>query len=278
MKGNKVSIVIPTYNRDYCLSRAINSVLRQTYEKFELWIIDDGSIDNTRHLVAAFNDKRINYFKIKNSGVAQARNIGIEKSSGDLLAFLDSDDEWLPTKLEKQLAYLNDNPDIEIVYSGETWIRNNKKINLKKIHEKHEGYIFEKCLPICFIGPSTVVIKKDVFNKVGYFNKDYVVCEDYDLWLRITSLYKVGIVDEPLVNKYGGHSDQLSTKFRGMDYWRVRSLDSIFNLSLLTIEQKKLISKEIVKKSKILKQGYIKHNNTKHLDFVENLLVKHEYR
>ena len=138
-----VSVVIPTFNRSAVIIRAINSVFNQTFKDYELIIVDDGSSDDTYESLKLFIDtKKIKYFRQNNLGVSAARNLGVKNANGQFVAFLDSDDEWLPHKLNEQIKYLSNNPDIKIVYSDEIWIRNGKRVNQKAIHKKSGGNIF----------------------------------------------------------------------------------------------------------------------------------------
>lgn len=270
----KIDIIIPTYNRAYCLERAINSVLKQTYKNFNLLIIDDNSSDNTKEITNQYlNDERVSYYKLDvNKGVSAARNIGIEKSTSSWVAFLDSDDEWLEDKLTKQVEYINLNPNLPLIHGEEIWYRNNKRVNPKKIHKKSGGHIFERCLKLCLISPSAVIIKKEILDEFKGFDEQFVVCEDYDLWLKITAKYEIGFIEDPILNKFGGHEDQLSAKYFAMDYYRVKSIYLLNKKSELTINQKMMSLTELAVKAKVLINGYIKHNNTKDLVEVETML------
>jgi glycosyltransferase involved in cell wall biosynthesis len=253
----KVSVIIPTYNRESTLSRAIDSVLKQTYRNFEVIVVDDGSTDNTSRVIEKHKD-RIRYYSKLHSGVSAARNLGLEKSEGTWVSFLDSDDYWLPKKLESQMEYLRKNPDIMIVQTDEYWMRNDKIVNPMKKHKKYSGWIFEHCLPLCIVSPSAVLIHQKVFNDVGVFDESFPVCEDYDLWLRVSLKYKIALIPEKLVVKTGGHSDQLSRKYWGLDRYRVRALEKVLNDDLSPL-QKRLVLEEIIKKLTILSEGRKKH-------------------
>jgi len=249
----KVSVIIPTYNRAKFLEEAINSVLNQTYKDFEIIVVDDGSTDNTKEIIRKFGE--IIYIYQKNKGVSSARNKGIKMSRGEYIAFLDSDDLWLKRKLEKQMKIFEKYPENKICHTNEIWIRDGKRINQGKRHQKYGGYIFDKVLPLCIISPSSVVIKREVFEKVGLFDERLKVCEDYDMWLRICAHYKVYFLDEPLIIKRGGHKDQLSKKYWGLDRFRIYALRKILKDKILTEDQRSLVKKEIVKKAKIVANG-----------------------
>lgn len=268
-----ISVIIPTYNRCALLFRAIESVLNQTYKDWELVIVDDGSTDNTSlevtHLLK--EEKKIRYIKTPNRGVSAARNLGIKLSAGEYLAFLDSDDEWLPGKLELQVRFLKENPKFKLVHGDEIWIRKGKRVNQKNIHKKCGGDIFPQCLDLCAISPSTVLIKKSLLDEVGLFKEDFPVCEDYDLWLRISAFFPVGFIDKALIFKYGGHEGQLSAKYFGMDYWRVKSLLSLSKSTNLNSGHKSLLQEKLVEKTEILKKGARKHQNIDLLNKLQTL-------
>ena len=219
-----VSVIIPTFNRASVFSRAVESVFSQTFKNFELIVIDDGSEDNTSEMIMKFG-KPVRYFQIQHSGVSKARNTGIEKANGEWISFLDSDDYWLPQKLEKQLAYLEIHPEYRICHTDEIWIKNGRRINQGKKHIKYSGWFFYPSLRLCLISPSTVIIHREVFNKAGKFDEDFKFVEDYELWLRITSRYPVGYVSEKLIVKTGGHSDQLSSSIEGIEKYRIQALE-----------------------------------------------------
>ncbi len=268
-----ISVIIPTFNRGPLLLRAIHSVLNQSYKNFELIVVDDGSTDDTEALLNPFiNNQTLKYFKQENSGVAAARNLGAKNSSGAWIAFLDSDDEWLPHKLQQQLLFLKANSHLQIVYSEEIWMRKGVRVNQKQIHKKSGGHIFNECLKQCLIAPSSVMMNRSLYQEMKGFNEEYVVCEDYDLWLRISSLYEIGFIPEPLIIKYGGHDDQLSTKFVAMDMWRLKSMHSILiNKSLLEVSRNHLLDR-MKEKATILLKGYEKYENAEGIQNVKEIL------
>ena len=246
-----VAVVIPTYNRYEFTKRAIESVLAQSYEVAEIIVVDDGSTDETYRLKDEFNLK---YIYQKNSGVSCARNVGIKNSTCRWIAFLDSDDEWVSDKLEKQVAFHKQNLDVKFSYTDEIWIRDNKQINIPKKFKKFGGDIFDKSLEYCNIAPSSVLVLKDVLDEVGLFDESLEVCEDFDLWLKILLKYEVGLVDEPLIKKYAGHNDQLSFKHWGMDRFRVKSLEKFLDSS-----KKDVVKCVILKKYETLLKGALKY-------------------
>ena len=236
----EISVIIPTYNRCDLLKRAINSVIKQTITPKEIIIVDNGSTDQTYQMVSSLFPE-IDYFIEKKRGVSAARNKGILESKSKWIAFLDSDDAWKPTKLEKQMEYSVFNQDkYRIIHTDETWYRNKKFLNQLKKHKKSGGNIFKNSLQLCCISPSSVVLKKQIFDDYGLFDENLEVCEDYDMWIRITAKEEVGFLDSPLVLKYGGHSDQLSKKFWGMDRFRIEALEKNLKNKCFTKIQKKL--------------------------------------
>ncbi len=250
----KISVIIPTFNRINALQQALDSVMMQTYQPMEVIVVDDGSTDNTKSKLHN-NYPNIKYHYQKNQGVSSARNTGLKIASGDWIALLDSDDQWLPEKLEKQQQALCDQTGLKICHTEEIWIRNGVRVNPMKKHVKKGGNIFQHCLPLCAISPSSVIIHRSVFEDVGNFDETYPACEDYEMWLRITAKYPVLFIQEPLIKKYGGHQDQLSKKFWGMDRFRIRALEKILCQNTLSRENHQAACKILVKKAKIYLAG-----------------------
>jgi glycosyltransferase involved in cell wall biosynthesis len=269
------SIIIPTYNRRESLIRAIESVQKQSFQDFELIVVDDCSQDDTKDILKKY-PKIKTYFNTKNLGVSASRNKGIKNALGQWICFLDSDDEWLSQKLKMQFELIQSHKECVLVHTQEIWIRNGVRVNQMKKHKKAGGDQFTRSLELCVISPSSVAIKKDVLVEVGLFNENYPCCEDYDLWLRITSKYLVHYLETPLVKKYGGHEDQLSRKYIAMDYYRVCSMDELnrnFSLSPYQLEKLKIV---LVKKCEILLKGYKKHNNLSNLKQIEAILANYK--
>jgi len=253
----KISVIIPTYNREVYLERAIESVFTQTYQNYELIIIDDGSTDNTSQIIRQFKNQ-VRYYSQLHAGVSSARNLGLEKSEGTWVAFLDSDDYWLPRKLARQMECLAEHPQWLVMQTDEKWVRRGVVVNPMKKHRKYSGWIFPQCLPLCIVSPSAVIVHQKVFNDIGVFDASLPVCEDYDLWLRIALKYEIGLLPEKLIVKTGGHADQLSRKYWGMDRYRVLALEKILQ-SDLDAQQTELVLNEIIKKLTILSLGRAKH-------------------
>ena len=257
----EISVIIPTYNRCDLLKRAINSVIKQTITPKEIIIVDNGSTDQTYQMVSSLFPE-INYFIEKKRGVSAARNKGILESKSKWIAFLDSDDAWKPTKLEKQIEFSIFNQDkYRIIHTDETWYRNKKFLNQLKKHKKSGGNIFKNSLQLCCISPSSVVLKKQIFEEYGLFDENLEVCEDYDMWIRITSKEEVGFLDSPLVLKYGGHSDQLSKKFWGMDRFRIKSLEKNLKNEHFSKSQKINVLDTLIEKLTIVSDGALKRGN-----------------
>ncbi len=234
-KNPLVSVIIPTYNRGWILNEAIDSVLAQDFQDFELIVVDDGSTDDTREILDTYG-REIIVLRQTNKGVSAARNRGIVQAGGQLVAFLDSDDIWLPRKLSRQVDFFNLHPDAIINQTEEIWIRNDARVNPKERHRKASGMIFERSLELCLVSPSAVMIKKTLFDAVGVFDENLPACEDYDLWLRIGCRFPVHLIDTALIIKRGGHEDQLS-KAPGLDRFRIQSLKNIIESGQLTESQ-----------------------------------------
>ena len=259
-----ISVVIPTYNRAHTIARAIDSVLAQTYGNFELIVVDDASTDETLDILKGYGGRIKVLKQQRNEGVSVSRNRGVREAKGSYICFLDSDDAWRPQKLEFQVNLL-EREDFKIIHSEEIWIRKGVRVNPKKIHQKYGGWIFKECLPRCIISPSAVMIEKETFLQEGGFDETLVVCEDYDLWAKLTCRYEVGFIEEPLIIKYGGHRDQLSRRYRGIDYYRIVSLERIRKHRSLSNEQKQLVSREIARKCRILTAARLRHKLLDHL-------------
>ena len=259
-----VSVIIPTYNRKNLLKRALHSASSQTFVPQEIIVVDDGSSDGTKDWVLE-RFPYVRYIYQDNSGVSSARNAGIKEAKGSWIAFLDSDDEWMPDKLEKQEIAINDSKEAWLCHTNEIWIRNGVRVNQMKKHQKYGGDVFENCLDICRISPSSALIKKEVFEMVGLFDESLKVCEDYDLWLRITAVLPVIFLDEQLITKYGGHSDQLSRVDNGIEQYRIKSLEKILRSEFLSVDQSKSAKLHLLKKLKVFSNGLEKRNKLKEL-------------
>jgi glycosyltransferase involved in cell wall biosynthesis len=268
-----ISVIIPTFNRRRLVGRAIESVRGQTYTDFELIVVDDASEDGTCELeyFSAANTS-IHYLKLPcHRGVAAARNIGVAKSTGAWVCFLDSDDAWHKDKLQKQAAWHEAHKEFRIFQTQEVWIRKGVRVNPPKTHAKIHGYQFKENLDRCMITPSSVMMEKQLFLETGGFNESLPACEDYDLWLRITSTFPVGLLDELLLTRYGGHDDQLSSTVPILDRFRIRSILNGINSGKLSSEQSELARQQLVKKATILANGYKKRGMFNNYEFYQRL-------
>ncbi|MFY9528189.1 MAG: glycosyltransferase [Candidatus Acidiferrales bacterium] len=198
----RVSVVIPTYNSAAFLEEAIQSVLGQTYSDFEVVVVDDGSTDGTEYVVRSFGD-RVSYLKQDNRGVSAARNHGIHKSQGNYVAFLDSDDFWLPGKLAEQIPLLDRDAELGLVYSD--WRVTSEKGVLEPSYLSNlapaSGYVFDELVRSGFILTSGTVVRRSCLDDVGDFDETLSIAQDYDLWLRICYRWKIALVNKPLVIK-----------------------------------------------------------------------------
>lgn len=248
-----LSVIIPTHNRCDFVREAIASVLAQTYQDFELIVVDDGSTDRTAEVVHEFPG--IRYVFQENRGVSAARNHGVSLSSGKMLAFLDSDDLWQPRKLERQVEFFAAQPEMRICQTEEIWLRNGVRVNPHAKHKKPSGDIFARSLHLCLVSPSAVMMRRELFEDARGFDESLPACEDYDLWLRIAAREQVPLIETPLVIKRGGHADQLSHRFWGMDRFRVTALCKLLAADVLTVEQRQQVEKVLLAKCRILAQG-----------------------
>ena len=227
----RVSVVIPAFNRWRLLAEAIDSVLAQSYRDFELIVVDDGSSDATASELAKLAS-RLQFFVTERRGVSAARNLGVSQSRGYYIAFLDSDDLWLNSKLERQTRFMDEHPEFHICQTDEIWIRNGVRVNPRAVHQKPSGDIFSSSLELCLVSPSAVMMTKALFERTGGFDEAFPVCEDYDLWLRISAQHLVPLIPDRLTIKRGGHADQLSRSVWGMDRYRILALQKVLRSNL----------------------------------------------
>ncbi len=255
-----ISLVIPTLDRSKLLKRALISVFNQTFIPEEIIVIDNGSSDNTYKMIKE-NFRKIKYIYFEDRGVSNARNIGINNAKNELICFLDSDDEWKPKKIEKQIDYFSKNKNCNFLHTNEIWYQNGNHLNQLKKHYKAGGYIFENCLKMCCISPSSTMIHRRVFDNHGLFDKNLKVCEDYDMWLRVSSKENICFLQEKLVIKHGGHNDQLSKKYWGMDRFRVYSIEKNLNENKFNKSQNIIAINYLLKKLEIIINGAKKRQN-----------------
>jgi glycosyltransferase involved in cell wall biosynthesis len=212
----KASVIIRTYNRAYIVGEAIQSALKQTYDNYEVLVVDDGSSDNTPEIVRGFRDEKLRYVRHeKNRGVGAACNTGIAEAKGELIAFLDSDDLWMPEKLERQVACMKRHPEVDAVFSDVEIIENATTIpslialmrsfpQLLDKDRKRQEYVFSaRQLYLCLleevpIKPTVLLVKKNIFERVGLFDLTALGCEDWEFLLRLAHAACFGYVDMPL--------------------------------------------------------------------------------
>jgi glycosyltransferase involved in cell wall biosynthesis len=235
------------------VAEAVESVLGQDYSFFEVIVVDDGSTDGTSVRLKKYRSS-VRVISQERSGVAAARNYGVRSARGRYLAFLDSDDLWLPQKLGVQALLMEQHREVQICQTEEIWMRRGAKVNPKAKHAKPSGDIFRRSLDLCLVSPSAVMMTMDLFNRVGRFDESFPVCEDYDLWLRIAKDHAIPLIPEPLVVKRGGHADQLSHSIWGMDRYRVQSLRNLLRNGLVG-EQRKWTLETLHRKILILSHG-----------------------
>lgn len=250
-----VSVVIPTFNRCGFVCEAVASVRAQHDSEHEIIVVDDGSTDGTAAVLERQFGHRVKVVRTANRGVAAARNCGVAASRGELIAFLDSDDLWLPGKLAVQTAFFSDHTSAEICQTDEIWIRDGVRVNPCAHHRKPSGDIFEPSLRRCLVSPSAVMLRRELFGRVGGFDERLRACEDYDLWLRIAHNTPVGLVDHALVVKRGGHADQLSRRIWGLDRFRVMALARLLEEGALSVTQRQATLAVLAEKCAILADG-----------------------
>ncbi len=249
-KNPEVSVIIPTYNRGNLIARAIQSVLKQTHQNFEIIVIDDASADNTKEVIQSFNDSRIKYIKHQvNKGGSAARNTGIKIAQGKYIAFLDSDDEWLPEKLEKQVKKIKEsNEKVGVIYTRYWILQNNKKFLSKEPQKR--GDIFEDELFEDWITPtSCVLVKKECFERVGGFDENLPVRQDYDMWLRISKYFYFDFIKEPLVKIY---LDRDTNRITSTDFKKQISAEN----QILEKIKKEIYSWPLRKQKKLISRHY----------------------
>ncbi|MBI5740410.1 MAG: glycosyltransferase [Nitrospirae bacterium] len=252
-----ITVVIPVFNRPDTIKRSIDSVLSQSHMPDEIIIVDDCSDNETRDVLKSYGKKVTPVFLSRNSGPSRARNEGVKRANSEWIAFLDSDDCWEKDKLKNQVSYLKQFPFYHILQSEEAWIRNGSRVNPCRHHKKPEGWIWGPSLERCLVSPSGVLVKKTLLEKYGLFDEALPVCEDYDLWLKISRHHPVGLEPSLSVIKYGGHEDQLSRRYPAMDRFRVKSLMRLLKQEA-EVDYRENIIRVLAKKLKILITGYEK--------------------
>ncbi|UCF99790.1 MAG: glycosyltransferase family 2 protein, partial [Spirochaetaceae bacterium] len=202
------------------------------------------------------NPDTFRYLNLSHTGLpGKVRNAGAREAEGEYLAFLDSDDLWKPEKLSRQIAFFEEHPKIQICHTREIWQRGDRIVSQAGQKHRRSGYIFADSLKKCIIGPSTVMMRRELFEEFGGFREDLEIAEDYELWLRISAKYPVGYIDEPLVIKRGGHPGQLSEKYGQIEIFRIRALLRNLEEGTFTGEQRELAARELVRKCRIYAIG-----------------------
>jgi glycosyltransferase involved in cell wall biosynthesis len=220
-----VSVIIPTYNREQYLRKALDSVLAQTYQRFEIIVVDDGSTDNTRTMLSAYQES-VRYVYQENQGISKARNTGIRNSHGDCIAFLDSDDYWLPEKTELQVALLQKHPEYGMVASRCSSVRLDGSFR-EKNRPGTSGWVLENLFQANFIRTSAAIIRKECFHEVGLFDEELKECEEYDLWLRMASQYPIGFINKSLA-VYVDNAEGVSTDSLSGRLYRLKVLEKAY--------------------------------------------------
>ena len=274
-----ISVIIPTYNRTDMLKESVRSVLDQDVfrdgtESYELIVVDDGSSVDTGRVVREFEDK-LTYYAREHRGVSAARNYGLARSKGEMIAFLDSDDLWKPDKIRVQAGFMKTFPEAVACYTEEIWIRHGRRVNPHDKHRKYSGWIFDKVLPLCLLSLSSALFRRRVFTELGVFDKDLPVCEDYDFGIRLAHKYPLHLIPRPLIEKRGGHPGQLSHEYWGMDRFRIAALEKALDLDL-TDEQRALVRLEIIRKAQILAAGFGKRNKQSETRRYQDIIKKYE--
>ncbi len=268
-----VSAILTTYNRADMVIEALKSILSQQEFPDEIIVVDDGSTDDSIKKLQPFKEQII-LITQKNAGISSARNMGIKIAKHDWITFLDSDDLWKPQKIKRQKQELRHNPEYKICYTNEEWHKNGKWMNPKKVHQKYTGWIYDKCLPLCIISPSSVLIHRSVFERIGFFDENLPACEDYDLWLRMTAIFPVLYIQEKLIIKRAGDWPQLS-KQHSLDKYRIVALENIIKSDKLNPEQLEQTLHILKYKCKIYKLGCVKYNKTNEIEWIKNIQLEY---
>lgn len=274
-----VSVVIPAYNQEHRLKRAVESVLRQRMQPREIIVVDDGSTDRTRYVVHELSARSaipVFYQYQCNKGPAAARNRGIGAAAGEYVAFLDSDDEWQRDKILLQYTALKSGASFLISHTRERWLKNGRHLNQKAIHMPRHGDVFEQSLRLCCVGMSTVMARKALFERYGLFDESLRCCEDYDLWLRISSFEPFLLIDRRLTTKHGGREDQVSNRYRvGMDRFRIQALANLINKVPVGPEKRSAACLELIRRCTIYSKGCRKHGKEAEAAFYQKLAAYH---
>jgi glycosyltransferase involved in cell wall biosynthesis len=272
----QASVIIPTFNRRAMVLEAAKSVLAQRPNSFELILVDDGSTDGTaEELDALRRDSAapLTIERIPRRGAAAARNRGVELARADLVAFLDSDDLWMPGKLAEQIAFMNAHPEYSISQCDEVWIRNGRRVNPGQRHRKRAGDIFIESLRTCLISPSSVILRTELFRATGGFDETMAAAEDYDLWLRILVGYDVGLLDRPLVTRRAGHGDQLSVTVPAIDRFRLLALTKLLGDARVCGARRQAVVSVLAEKCAVYARGLARRERMDEAEYFQEIAV-----
>ncbi|GAB4317631.1 MAG: glycosyltransferase [Candidatus Sumerlaeia bacterium] len=269
------SVIIPTYNRAALVREAVASVLSQTFQDFELIVVDDGSTDKTPSVLKQIEDPRLSMLVQPRSGPSAARNAGARRAKGRWLAFLDSDDLWLPEKLAAQARWFAENPGIAICQTEEIWLRDGRPVHPKLRHRKEGGWIFPRALDLCLVSPSAVAMESTLFHESGGFDESLPACEDYDLWLRLLHDRSIGLIETPLVIKRAGAWPQLSREVPALDRYRIRAIGRLLESGVLTPANRELAIAALRRKCEIYIKGCLKRGKSREAAEYERLMKRY---
>jgi glycosyltransferase involved in cell wall biosynthesis len=228
LKKPLISVVIPTYNSASFLPQSVESVLQQTYDNFEVIIVDDGSTDDTETVLLPYKEK-IRYIKKANSGPSGARNLGIAEARGEFIAFQDADDIWVPEKLQLQMDYLTNHPKIAVLHTDLTQFNHQGEVSFS-LKERYgsipSGYIFEELLVNHAVTLSTIIVRRSCIDEVGAFDESLIGAEDYNFYLRLARKFQFGFLNQALVKKRL-HTNNLSDNLDQMCEDEIKNLEKI---------------------------------------------------
>jgi glycosyltransferase involved in cell wall biosynthesis len=222
-----VSVIIPTYNSASFVPQSVESVLQQTYDNFEVIVVDDGSTDNTEAALLPYKDK-IRYIKKTNSGPSAARNLGITEAKGEFIAFQDADDLWLPEKLQLQIEHFKQNPHFGVIFTGSVRFNESGLLdsNIRKGYTVPTGMVFDRLLTEHFVAMPSVMVRKSCLDEVGLFEESLIGNEDFNLYLRLARKYAFGFVNQVLV-RIRIHENNLSDNLEQMCEDELKNLEKI---------------------------------------------------
>jgi glycosyltransferase involved in cell wall biosynthesis len=273
----RASVIVPTFNRWPMLAEAITSVMAQGHVDFELIIVDDGSFDDTAVQLPilceelATAPRPIRILRSENRGAAAARNFGAASARAPLIAFLDSDDLWLPDKLYRQLDYMRLRPHCIASQTDEIWLRDGVRVNPGSRHRKRGGDFFIDSLRTCLVSPSSVMIRTNIFHELGGFDEGLLAAEDYDLWLRLLLEHQVEFLPEALVVRRAGHPGQLSATVPAVDRFRILALLKLLFRDDLGAQQRAASIGVLIEKCRIYSNGLDRRGNLAEATFIRTI-------